>query len=65
LNASHVQKGGEFSSCSAKCRGKFSRRMQLEGRTHEVERAISGNIVRVFRKGGTRQSRGNRRQRDP
>jgi hypothetical protein len=33
-----------------KCRGKFSRKIQLEGKTHEVEKAISENLVREYRK---------------
>lgn len=36
-------------SCSIKCRGRFSRKLQLEGRTQEVEAAISGNLVREYR----------------
>lgn len=38
-----------FVACSCRCRGKFSRRIQLEGRTREVEAAISVNIVREYR----------------
>lgn len=38
-----------FIACSKECRGKFSRRLQLEGRTYEVEAAISVNIVREYR----------------
>ena len=32
------------------CRCKFSRRIQLQGITHEVEKAISGNIVLEHKK---------------
>lgn len=38
-----------FIACSSSCRGKFSRLIQLRGRTAEVEDAISGNIVREYR----------------
>lgn len=46
----HISKGGKFTSCSARCRGSFSRKIQLMGLTVEVERAISGNIVSVYKK---------------
>lgn len=39
-----------FRSCSKSCRGAFSRKIQLFGRTQEVEIAISENIVREFRR---------------
>lgn len=47
-NQSHLVKGGIFSSCSSKCSGKFSRKIQLHGKTPKVEKAISGNIVSEF-----------------
>lgn len=34
--------------CSPSCRGRLSREVQLHGLTHEVESAISENIVRRF-----------------
>ena len=49
-NNSHIVNGNMYSCCSAKCRGKFSRRIQLYGITHEVELAISENIVREFKR---------------
>jgi hypothetical protein len=49
-NQSFLQKGGSYTCCSMKCRGKFSRKIQLEGKTHEVEKAISENLVREYRK---------------
>lgn len=45
----HIAKRGFFSSCSNTCRGQFSRKIQLQGRTHEVEKAISENIVREYK----------------
>lgn len=44
-NLTHLQKKGMYTCCSASCRGKFSRTIQLYGRTAEVDGAISGNIV--------------------
>jgi len=44
----HLQKGSLWTSCSRSCSGKFSRKIQLHGKTAEVEAAISGNIVREF-----------------
>lgn len=46
---SYTQKGQEFFACSKSCGTKFSWRVRREGRTHEVEAAISGNIVREYR----------------
>lgn len=40
--------GKEYSCCSRHCKGCFSRKMQLHGRTPEVDAAISGNIVRRY-----------------
>ena len=37
-----------YTCCSNSCRGKFSRKIQLQGKTHEVEMAISENLVREF-----------------
>jgi hypothetical protein len=45
-----IRQGKEFTCCSPSCRGKFTRKLQLHGRTTEVEQAISGNIVKVYRK---------------
>jgi len=45
------QTGGRaFLACSPRCRGKFSRKIQLYGRTHEVETAISANLVRKYKR---------------
>lgn len=43
-----IKKTGRYTTCSKKCRGKFSRKIQLFGETYEVENAISGNILREF-----------------
>lgn len=48
-NKTHLVKGNGWTACSKTCRGKFSRMLQLFGRTHEVESAISENTVRVYR----------------
>lgn len=45
----HISKNGQFTACSPSCRGKFSRKIQLQGKTIEVEKAISGNILRQYR----------------
>lgn len=45
----HLSKGTSWTSCSSTCRGKFSRRVQLQGRTPEVDAAISGNVLKVYR----------------
>jgi hypothetical protein len=44
-----LQKGNGYTCCSRSCRAKFSRNIQLHGRTAYVESAISGNIVREYR----------------
>ena len=44
----YVKKKGRYNCCSASCRGKFSRNVQLYGLTPEVELAISVNLVREF-----------------
>jgi len=45
---SHLIKGGIFAACSNSCRGKFSVRIQYEGRTNEIENLISSNILEEF-----------------
>lgn len=44
-----ISKGGQWSACSASCRGSFMRMIQLLGRTPKVESAISENIVREYK----------------
>lgn len=39
-----------YTCCSKSCRGKFSRLIQLQGKTHKVEEAVSGNIVSEYTK---------------
>lgn len=49
--------------CSRSCSGVFAREAELHGLTHEMERAISENIVNVFRESkDARQLRGNQDQ---
>lgn len=51
FNRTHAGKGSGIStSCSRSCRGKFYRQIQLHGVTAELQDAISGNIVRTYRK---------------
>lgn len=47
--ATHLVKGGRFTCCSARCRGKLSRDIQLHGLTDRVQKAISENIQGAFR----------------
>lgn len=47
-NVHSLHGSGRYTCCSPKCRGSFSRKIQLHGVTPEVEEAISGNILLVF-----------------
>ena len=47
-NQTFLQKGSEYTCCTRTCRGKMSRYIQMNGRTANVETAISGNLVREF-----------------
>lgn len=49
-NKTFLQKGSNYTCCSKICRGVISRKVQLNQQTHEVERAISVNLVREYRK---------------
>jgi len=42
---SFISKHTEYTCCSKQCRGKFSRNIQLHGRTEGTKKAISGNLV--------------------
>jgi hypothetical protein len=44
-NQSFLQKKSKYTCCSRRCRGQFSRKIQLQGITTEVEQAISGNLI--------------------
>jgi hypothetical protein len=50
LGLTFLQKGGrhKYTCCSRSCSGKFSRYIQLHGKTATVESAISGNIVSLY-----------------
>lgn len=48
-NKTHLQKGAVCTCCSATCRGKFYGKLP-RGKTLEMERAISENVVRIYRK---------------
>ena len=47
-NKTHLIKKGTYTCCSNSCRGKFSRCIQLHGKTIEVENAISVNIQETY-----------------
>lgn len=49
-NKTHEIKKGIYTTCSRSCNGRFSRKLQTIGRTPEVEKAISENIVRSFKR---------------
>lgn len=44
----HLVKGGEYSSCSRKCRSKFSRDIQLNGMTKNNIEKINSNVIEEF-----------------
>jgi endogenous inhibitor of DNA gyrase (YacG/DUF329 family) len=44
----HLLKMNKATFCSKQCSGKFWRNIQLNGRTIQVESAISENILREF-----------------
>lgn len=46
----HLSKQSAWTACSASCRGKFSRKIQLRGITKEVEDAISVNVLSEYRR---------------
>lgn len=48
FNSSFYFKKAKASFCSRKCSGLFNRRVQLYGLTHEMEIAISENLVKIF-----------------
>lgn len=47
-NQTHLTKGGTFTFCSRKCNGQFYRKVQLYGITHEMNTAVSVNILKEF-----------------
>ena len=48
-NKTHLVRPTNWTACSNSCRGKFSRKIQLQGRTKEVENAISVNILSEYK----------------
>jgi hypothetical protein len=46
--STHIIKGGKYTCCSTKCRGKFSSMIQYHGITNQVKSAISENILREY-----------------
>jgi hypothetical protein len=50
-NKTHlVRNKQKVTCCSARCRGIFSRKLQMFGKTLKLEKAISENLVRIYRK---------------
>lgn len=48
IGQTFLVKSNEYTCCCISCRGKFSRYIQLNGRTKAVECAISGNLVSLY-----------------
>jgi len=48
-NKTFLYNGTKYTTCSRRCRGKLSRKIQLYGITPETEKAISENLIRAFR----------------
>lgn len=44
----HLSKPAKYTCCSKRCRGQFSRKIQLQGVTKQVQSAISVNILREY-----------------
>lgn len=49
-NNCFLSKGDRCTCCSRSCHGKLSREIQLHGLTHELETAISENLIQIFKK---------------
>ena len=67
LGNTFLVKKSRYTCCSNRCRGKLSRSIQMHGITHEVEQAITENIVREYVKYSTDnpvQTANNRMRRD-
>lgn len=47
-NQTHLSKKTIYTTCSRTCSGQFSRMIQLQGRTHIMDMAISENIVSEY-----------------
>ncbi len=47
----HLQKPSKWTACSKSCRGIFSRLITLQGKTLEVDKAISGNVLQEYVQG--------------
>ena len=50
MRQSFLQNTNEYTCCSRVCSGKFSKNVQLHGRTYEVEKAISENLISKYRR---------------
>jgi hypothetical protein len=48
-NRTFLNKPAEYTACSRICSGKLGKLIQVVGRTHEVERAISENLVSEYK----------------
>lgn len=49
-NNTHLIRGGECTTCSRHCRASFYRKIQLEGKTEELQKAIKNNVIKEYRK---------------
>lgn len=49
-NNTHLTRGGKYTSCCRRCKGKFSRRYQLKGCTQEYLDGLAENVIRVYKK---------------
>lgn len=47
-NKTHLAKPSNYTCCSPRCRGQFSRNIQLHGVTDDVQDAISVNVQKEF-----------------
>jgi hypothetical protein len=47
-NKTYLAKNGSYTCCCNSCRGSFSREIQLNGQTKEVESAISENLQKRY-----------------
>jgi hypothetical protein len=48
-NKTHLNKSSKWTACSNSCRGKFSRKIQLEGESEFSDNAIKNNVVKEYR----------------
>lgn len=49
-NTTFLAKKGKFTCCSNSCRGKFSRKIQLNGMLSEYDLALKNNVIEIYKK---------------